>query len=81
MVGIGFLMLATGLVALYLYRKRKLFEARWFQLWCIAMTPSGFIALLSGWFVTEIGRQPYVVYGLLRTREASSAISSGQVMF
>jgi cytochrome d ubiquinol oxidase subunit I len=81
MVGIGFLMLATGLVALYLYRKRKLFEARWFQVWCMAMTPSGFIALLSGWFVTEIGRQPYVVYGLLRTREASSAISSGQVMF
>jgi cytochrome d ubiquinol oxidase subunit I len=47
----------------------------------MAMTPSGFIALLSGWFVTEIGRQPYVVYGLLRTREASSVISSGQVMF
>jgi cytochrome d ubiquinol oxidase subunit I len=81
MVGIGFLMLATGVMALYLYRKRKLFEARWFQLWCIAMTPSGFIALLSGWFVTEIGRQPYVVYGLLRTREAASVISSGQVMF
>ena len=44
------------------------------------MTPSGFIAILSGWFVTEIGRQPYIVYGLMRTSEANSPVL-GQHIF
>ena len=45
------------------------------------MTPSGFIALLAGWFVTEIGRQPFLVYGLLRTKDVASVISYEQVLF
>jgi cytochrome bd quinol oxidase subunit 1 apoprotein (EC 1.10.3.-) len=43
------------------------------------LTPSGFIAVLAGWYTTEIGRQPYVIYGLMRTEEALSAVSAGSV--
>jgi cytochrome d ubiquinol oxidase subunit I len=74
MVGLGTLMIATGLTALILYLKKRLFDTRWFQYWCMALTPAGFIAVLAGWFVTEIGRQPYVVYGVLRTTEAASPV-------
>jgi cytochrome d ubiquinol oxidase subunit I len=41
----------------------------------MAMTPAGFVAVLAGWFVTEIGRQPYVVYGVMRTQEAVSPVT------
>lgn len=81
MVGIGVLMLLTGIIGLFLYFRKKLFNVKWFQFWCMIMTPSGFIALLAGWFVTEIGRQPYVVYGLLKTHDAASVLSSSQVLF
>ena len=72
MVGIGMLMVATGAIAVVLYFRKRLFDTRWFQLWCMALTPSGFIAVIAGWFVTEIGRQPYVVYGILRTSDSVS---------
>jgi len=75
MVGIGLLMILTGVMALFLYLRKRLFDTRWFQLWCMAMTPTGFMAVLAGWFVTEIGRQPYVVYGVMRTGEAASPVA------
>jgi len=81
MVGIGFAMFFTALIALFLNFRKKLFQTKWFQLWCIIMTPAGFIALLSGWFVTEIGRQPFLVYGFFKTRDAASAISTNQILF
>lgn len=80
MVGIGLLMLFTGVIALLLYLKKQLFTQKWFLKWCIALTPCGFIALLSGWFVTEVGRQPYVVYGLLRTSDVVSPVTLHQVL-
>lgn len=79
MVGIGFAMIFTGLVAVFLFFRKKLFETKWFQYWCMAMTPSGFIALLAGWFVTEVGRQPYVAYGIIRTSEGVSPVISEQI--
>jgi len=80
MVGIGFTMILTGLVAAILFLCKRLFTTKWFQYWCMAMTPSGFIALLAGWFVTEVGRQPYAVYGIIRTSEAvSSQVISEQI--
>jgi len=81
MVGIGILMLLTAVTAIVLFLKNQLFSNRYFQRWCIAMGPAGFIAVLSGWFVTEIGRQPYIVYGLLKTRDAVSPIVGQQVAF
>lgn len=79
MVAIGFAMIFTGVVAVILFFRKKLFEMKWFQYWCMAMTPSGFIALLAGWFVTEIGRQPYVAYGIIRTSEGVSPVISEQI--
>jgi cytochrome d ubiquinol oxidase subunit I len=76
MVGLGVLMIATGVMALVLYWRKKLFATRWFQMWCMAMTPAGFLAVLSGWVVTEVGRQPYVVYQVMRTAEAISPVAA-----
>lgn len=75
MVGIGFLMLFTGIFAVIHYFRKKLYSTRWFQVWCMALTPAGFIAVIAGWFVTEIGRQPYVVYDLMRTVDAASPLT------
>ncbi|WP_425362540.1 cytochrome ubiquinol oxidase subunit I [Candidatus Tisiphia endosymbiont of Hybos culiciformis] len=80
MVGIGILMIITGAIAVVLYLRKRLFDTKWFQYWCMLMTPTGFIAVLSGWFVTEIGRQPYIVYNIIRTSEASSPVL-GQHIF
>ena len=74
MVGLGMLMIATGVIAIILHIKKRLFETRWFQYWCMALTPAGFIAVISGWFVTEVGRQPWVVQGILRTDAATSPV-------
>ncbi len=79
MVGIGLLMLLTGVFALVLYFRKRLFDTRWFQFWCMALTPSGFIAVIAGWCVTEIGRQPYVVQGLVRTAESVSPATGPHV--
>ncbi|MAM34621.1 MAG: cytochrome ubiquinol oxidase subunit I [Micavibrio sp.] len=74
MVGIGMLMILTGVIALILHFRKKLFDTKWFLFWCMALTPSGFVAILAGWFVTEIGRQPWVAYGIIRTSEAASPV-------
>ncbi|MFZ2447441.1 MAG: cytochrome ubiquinol oxidase subunit I [Syntrophobacteraceae bacterium] len=74
MVGLGALMSLTGVLALVLYFRKRLFDTRWFQYWCMALTPAGFAAVLAGWFVTEIGRQPYIVHGVIRTGEAVSPV-------
>jgi len=79
MVGIGLLMILTGVFALVLYFRKRLFDTRWFQFWCMALTPSGFIAVIAGWCVTEIGRQPYVVQGLIRTGESVSPATGPQI--
>jgi cytochrome d ubiquinol oxidase subunit I len=79
MVGIGTLMAATGLMALVLHFKKRLFDTRWFQLWCMALTPAGFIAVLAGWFVTEVGRQPWIVQGLMRTSDATSPVVGSSI--
>ena len=79
MVGIGVLMIATGVIAIVLYLRKRLFDTRWFQYWCMALTPTGFIAVLAGWFVTEVGRQPWIVQGLLRTSDATSPVMGASV--
>ncbi|HEV2604509.1 MAG TPA: cytochrome ubiquinol oxidase subunit I [Microvirga sp.] len=79
MVGIGFLMLGLALWSLYLRWKGTLFTNIWFLRAAMLMTPSGFGAVLFGWFTAEIGRQPYVVYGYLRTADAVSPVTAGAV--
>ncbi|MGM0422635.1 MAG: cytochrome ubiquinol oxidase subunit I [Pseudomonadota bacterium] len=79
MLAVGFLMIGTGIFAAVLYFRKRLFDTRWFQFWCMALTPSGFIAVLAGWFVTEVGRQPYAAYGILRTEDAVSPVLGSHV--
>jgi cytochrome d ubiquinol oxidase subunit I len=73
------LMIATGVIAIVLYFRKRLFDTRWFHYWCMALTPAGFIAVLAGWFVTEVGRQPWIVYGLLRTKDATSPVIGSSI--
>ena len=72
MVGIGVAMLLLAVASLWAWRRGTLFESRWLLDGWRLLSPAGFVAILAGWYVVEIGRQPYVVYGLLRTSEAVS---------
>ena len=79
MVGLGLLMIVLGLGGAVLLWRRKLFDSRAFLRFAVAMGPAGFIAVLAGWIVTEVGRQPWLVYGVLRTRDAVSPVTAAQV--
>jgi cytochrome d ubiquinol oxidase subunit I len=75
MVGLGILMLLQGVVGLYLRWRGSLYQSKWLLRFAVAMGPAGFVALLCGWVTTEVGRQPYTVYGVLRTVDSVSAIA------
>jgi cytochrome bd ubiquinol oxidase subunit I len=79
MVGVGFAMLGLGLWSLIARFRRQLYNAPWLYRASILMGPSGFVAVLAGWITTEVGRQPYAVYGLLTTAESSSSIDAAAV--
>ncbi|ERO65332.1 MULTISPECIES: cytochrome ubiquinol oxidase subunit I [Pseudomonas] len=72
MAGLGMLMILTGVLGLLLRRSGALYRNRWFLRLVLLMGPTGLIAMLAGWITTEVGRQPWVVYGLLRTSDAAS---------
>lgn len=73
MVGLGMLMLLLGVISLWLRYKDRLYSNRRFLHFALWMGPSGLIAILAGWVTTEVGRQPWVVYNVMRTRDAVSA--------
>ncbi|MFC5697878.1 cytochrome ubiquinol oxidase subunit I [Pseudomonas sp. GCM10022186] len=79
MVALGMLMILVGVWSLWLRWRGGLFRSRPFLYLCLWMGPSGLIALLAGWFTTEVGRQPWVVYGLMRTADAVSNHSVSQM--
>jgi cytochrome d ubiquinol oxidase subunit I len=79
MVGCGMILLLVALAGLMLRWRRKLYDTSWYQYACMASVPLGFIATLAGWVVTEVGRQPYVVYGHMLTSAAVSPIHGGAV--
>ena len=81
MVAIGFMMVFVGIFSIYKYFKKQQYnlDSKWFHRAWMIMTPMGFIALLSGWFVTEVGRQPWTVYGVIRTAESMSPVAAQQV--
>ncbi|NDH08667.1 MAG: cytochrome ubiquinol oxidase subunit I [Gammaproteobacteria bacterium] len=80
MVGLGFLMLMLSFLGLYYWRKNALTSSYWYHRLLIICAPSGFIALLTGWFTSEVGRQPWVVYGLVKTHDVVSQVSPTQVL-
>lgn len=79
MVGLGLLMIALGLYGTWLMWRGSMERQGWFLRACLAMGPAGFIAVLSGWIAAEVGRQPYTVYGLLRTAESASPVTASAV--
>jgi cytochrome d ubiquinol oxidase subunit I len=81
MVGVGIVMLAVSWFGLWLLWRGRLDDTRWF-LWAAFLAfPSGFVAVLAGWFTAEVGRQPWVVYGLLRTKDAvTPSLKTGDVI-
>ncbi|WP_298727681.1 cytochrome ubiquinol oxidase subunit I [uncultured Ferrovibrio sp.] len=74
MVGLGFLMALLGLLSLIWRFTGGLYTTRWLHCAAIAMGPAGFVAVIAGWITTEVGRQPYTIYGLLRTVDSVSPI-------
>jgi len=80
MVGIGFAMLGIGLWSLLRrLHMNRLYEDRMLHRAALLMAPSGFVAVLAGWITTEVGRQPYTVYGLLTTAESAAPIAAPAV--
>lgn len=81
MVGIGSLMCLLGLWSLWLRYKGRLYDTPLMHRAALWMGPSGFVAVLAGWTVTEVGRQPYTVYNLLRTADSASPIDATAIGF
>ena len=79
MVGLGFAMLGIGLWSLLARFRGSLYDWSWLHRAAILMGPSGFVAVIAGWVTTEVGRQPYTVYGLLRTADSVSPLAAPAV--
>jgi cytochrome d ubiquinol oxidase subunit I len=79
MVGLGLLMLALGAFSLLARLRKRLYEWRPLHLFALLMGPAGFVAVIAGWVTTEVGRQPFVIYNLLRTKDAVAPIATPAV--
>ncbi|GGB89203.1 cytochrome ubiquinol oxidase subunit I [Novosphingobium endophyticum] len=79
MVGLGFAMLGIGLWSLVARSRGKLYEWAWLHRAALVMGPSGFVAVIAGWITTEVGRQPWTIYGLLRTADSASPLDAPAV--
>jgi cytochrome d ubiquinol oxidase subunit I len=79
MVGLGFAMLGLGLWGLVARMRRHLYDWPWLHRTAVAMAPAGFVAVIAGWVTTEVGRQPYTVYGLLTTAQSRSPLEAPAV--
>lgn len=79
MIALGFAMLGLGVWSLIARARGRLYAAPWLHRAAILMGPSGFVAVLAGWITTEVGRQPYTVYGLLKTADSASSIDAAAV--
>lgn len=79
MVGIGFAMLGIGLWSLFARFRKKLYDWRLLHRAAIVMGPAGFVAVIAGWITTEVGRQPFTIYGLLRTADSASPLAAPAV--
>ncbi|MAQ44536.1 MAG: cytochrome ubiquinol oxidase subunit I [Confluentimicrobium sp.] len=79
MVGLGFAMLGIGVWSLWLRYRGRLYDTPWLLRAALVMGPSGFIAVLAGWITTEVGRQPFTVYNLLRTSDSLAPVAAPAV--
>ncbi|RYG18015.1 MAG: cytochrome ubiquinol oxidase subunit I [Caulobacteraceae bacterium] len=79
MVGLGLLMLTLGVLSLVARLRRRLFEWTLLHRFAVAMGPAGFVAVLAGWVTTEAGRQPFTIYGVLRTAQSVAPLAAPAV--
>lgn len=79
MVGLGVAMLAFGIWGLVARLRGGLYDGRWLHRAALVMGPTGFVAVIAGWITTEVGRQPYTIYGLLRTADSASPLAAPAV--
>jgi len=82
MVGLGMFMLGVSLLYFYtLIRRRVLVNTMWLLKLFVVTTPFGFLAVEAGWTVTEVGRQPWILYGIMKTRDAVTPMPGIQYTF
>jgi cytochrome d ubiquinol oxidase subunit I len=81
MAGIGFLFVAVMVWAAFLWRRKRLYATPLFLKTLLVLQPVGFVATVAGWITAEMGRQPWTVYGLLRTTDGVSPIAAGNVLW
>lgn len=79
MVGLGMLMMLVGFISLFLRWRKSLYDTPLFHRLAMLMGPTGFVAVLAGWITTEVGRQPYTVYGHLMTIESIAPVEAPAV--
>ena len=79
MIALGFVMLGLGIWSLWARWRNVLYRDSWLHMAAVAMGPTGFVAVLAGWVTTEVGRQPFTVYGLLRTSDSLAPIAAPAV--
>ena len=79
MVGLGLAMLGLGLWSLWARWRGRLYDSPWLHRTAVLMGPSGFVAVLEGWITTEVGRQPFTVYGMLRTSDSLAPVDAPAV--
>jgi cytochrome bd ubiquinol oxidase subunit I len=77
---LGLLMFAVACMSIWLRWRGRLFTVRWFHRLVVVLTPVGFVATIAGWYTAEIGRQPWVIFGLLRTTDAVSPVAGASVL-
>lgn len=79
MVAIGLAMMLLAFVGFLLRFRHRLYESRWFLHACVWFAPLGFLAIITGWITAECGRQPWIVYNIMRTSDAASPVSVAHV--
>lgn len=79
MVTIGMLMALIGAVSLFARLRKRLYDWPWLHKWALLMGPTGFVAVIAGWVTTEVGRQPYTIFGVLRTADSVSPLAAPAV--
>jgi cytochrome bd ubiquinol oxidase subunit I len=82
MVAIGFLMIAVAVAGAWLRHRGRLYDSTWFLKTAVWVAPLGFVATICGWIVTETGRQPWVVYNVMRTADGlTPSLDTSEVAF
>jgi cytochrome d ubiquinol oxidase subunit I len=79
MVGLGFSIFGLGALSLLARLRGKLYDWRPLHRLALIMGPAGFVAVIAGWITTEVGRQPYTIYGLLTTAQSASPLAAPAV--